>query len=107
VSPIQSSVLPEIETEGAGFTVTVPKAVSAQLPADTITEYVVVVPGETLIDAEEFPVLHEYAAPPDAESVAFCPEQIVELETAATGGGETVTVADVVPVQLPLVATTE
>ena len=91
---------------GFGFTVTVPLAVSEQEPIDTITEYVVLEAGETKIGFDVLPLLHEYVAPPEAISVAFCPAQMVVLFATATGGGETVTVMDVVLVQVPFAVET-
>ena len=90
---------------GDELTVTVMLAVSEQLPAETITEYVVVVTGETVMEEVVAVVFHEYVNPPDAVRTVDCPEQIVLLpETEATGGGATFTVTTAVAVQpLPFV----
>ena len=78
---------------GEGFTFTVIDVVSAQVPAETITEYVVPVVGETVMTEVVAVVFQEYVSPPEAVSTVDCPEQMVLFpETEATGGGATFTV---------------
>jgi hypothetical protein len=48
-----------IVTEGNGFTVTVLDPTELQPAFDMVTPYVVVLPGETVIDWVVSPVLHE------------------------------------------------
>jgi hypothetical protein len=81
---------------GFGLTVTVQLAVSLQLPLATITVYEVVAEGDAVIEEVVAPVFHEYVAPPEALSIAFCPAQIVMLVAVAMGGGATTMVIEVV-----------
>ena len=84
---------------GDGFTVTEMLVVSEQFPAETITEYVVFVMGETVMEEVVAVVFHEYVNPPDAVRTVDCPEQIVLFpDTEATGGGATFTVVTAVAV---------
>jgi bifunctional ADP-heptose synthase (sugar kinase/adenylyltransferase) len=63
---------------GSGFTVIVVEAVAVQPSAlVTVTVYVVVVAGETVVAAVLSPLLHTYVAPPEAVSVAEAVAQIV------------------------------
>ena len=80
---------------GNGLTVTV-ALVTAVQPAAlvTVTLYVVVVAGLTLIVAEVKPVLQVYVAPPVAVKAVLFPAQMDKLPLMdAVGAGETVTVA--------------
>ena len=45
------------------------------------------------MDAADEPLSHEYVFPPDAVSVAVCPEQIVAFKITGVGDGEIETVA--------------
>ena len=77
---------------GSEFTVTVLVTVGAQ-PAVTVTTYPVFTVGLTDIVVVVAPVLHLYALPPLAVSVALCPLQIVSEGAAEiAGSGLTVTV---------------
>ena len=83
--PGQIVELPEMLAVMPLDTVTVTLPVSAQLPLLTITEYVVLVVGVTVMEVEVEPVVQEYVVPPLAVSVVLPPVQIVVLgETAAT-----------------------
>ena len=107
--PVQIVVLAVlIFALGEGFTVTTMAAVSEQLPAETITEYVVPVVGETVMDEVVAPVFQEYVPVPDAVSVVELPEQMVLFpETAAVGGGTMLTVLTAVSVHpFPFVTVT-
>ena len=57
--PIQIVVLPEAEIEEERLTTTDASAVSAQIPLETMTVYVVLTEGETEMDELLAPVLHE------------------------------------------------
>ena len=65
---------------GPGFTTTVAVHVLLQLPLDTVTVYVVVTVGVTVMEAVVAPVLHRNDAPPDAVRVTGAPEQIFEVD---------------------------
>jgi len=65
---------------GPGVTVTVAEHVLLQLPLDTVTVYVVVRVGFTVMEAVVAPVLHRNDAPPDAVSVTGAPAQTEELD---------------------------
>jgi hypothetical protein len=107
LAPLQIVTGGETVAAGTGFTVTVMLVSSLQLPLVTITEYVVFVLGLITMDDVVAPVLHENPVPPEALSVAFCPEQIVVFpETLAVMLVVTVTVATAVAVQLPAVTNT-
>ena len=89
-------------------TVTVTEAVSAQLPEETITEYVVEEVGLTTIVAEVDPVVQEKLLPPEAVSVAlFPPHTTVFPEMEAVMLDATVTVMLAVSAQDPEEAITE
>jgi len=92
------------------LTVTVLEAVAVQpLAFVTVTVYVVVEPGDTVILVVVAPVLHEYVPPPLAVKVAFCPLQIGDgLLMLAVGFVFTVKVLESVSVQpLAFVTVTE
>src|SRR5439155_26059704 len=86
-------------TLGSGLTVTVPEPEPEQvvLPSVTVQVYMVVLEGETMMDAVVAPPgLQEYVgeeAPVVAVSVAVWPLQIVGEFTATLGRGLTVSVA--------------
>jgi hypothetical protein len=86
-----------IEHGGNGFTVTVLEhELVHPLAFVTVTEYVVVVVGLTVIDAVVAPVLHRNDVPPAAVSVDEAPIQIVGLAGVMlhVGSGFTVTVVE-------------
>ena len=95
---------------GAGFTVTVVEHELVQpLASVTVTVYVVVEVGLTVIEAVVADVLHKNDVPPDAVSVEEPPTQIDGLDgdMLHTGAGFTVTVTEHVLVQpLALVTVT-
>jgi len=73
--------------KGSGFTVTVAEAVEVQ-PLVLVTEYVLVVDGETVIEVVVAPVLQVYPPPPLAVNVTLCPLQMVlppVMETVLAG----------------------
>ena len=73
----------------------------------TVTEYVVVATGETVIEAVVAPVFHTKDVPPLAVSVALCPVQIFTVagDMDAVESGLTFTVRDAVAVH-PLISVT-
>src|SRR5258706_457619 len=80
--------------DGSGFTVTVVEhELVHPLALVTVTVYVVVIVGLTVIDAVVAPVLNRKDVPPDAVSVAEPPIQITGLGQVIlhTGNGFTVT----------------
>ena len=82
---------------GGGVTVIVTEHVLVHpLASATVTVYVVVAVGLTVIEAVVSEVLHRNVAPPDAVSVTEPPTQIEESETAMlhTGSGLMVTVKE-------------
>lgn len=82
---------------GAGFTVTVAEhELVHPLASVTVTVYVVVTEGLTVIEAVVALVLHRNDVPPDAVSVDEPPTQIEGLELAMlhTGAGLIVTVVE-------------
>jgi hypothetical protein len=88
---------------GNGFTVTVPLALLAQpvVPSVTVTVYVVVEAGDTVIEADVSLSLHKklgLLAPVVAAKVAPPPAQAIAEFTLTVGSGFTVTVP------LPLLA---
>jgi hypothetical protein len=90
-------------------TFTVCDAVAVQPFASvTVTVYVVVDAGVTVIDEVVSPVDHAYDVPPPAVRVALVPAQIaVGPVIAAVGSGLTVTInGDDVALQLPFVTVT-
>jgi hypothetical protein len=68
----------ETEADGSAFTVIVPvaEAVSPLLSV-TVTVYVVVTVGETVIEAVVAPVFQEKIMPPEAVSIALAPIQMM------------------------------
>ena len=67
-----------IDAEGSEFTVIIPDADAVSpLLSVTVTVYVVVTDGVTVIAAVVAPVFHEKDTPPDAASVALAPEQMM------------------------------
>jgi hypothetical protein len=80
------------------------------LASVTVTVYVVVVVGDTVMDAVPAVVLHEYPVPPLAVSVLLPPTHIAAGAAVIDGAGSvlTVTVLDAVAEQaLASVTTTE
>ena len=68
----------ETDTDGSELTVMTPDADAVRpLISVTVTVYVVVTEGETVIDAVVAPVFHEKDTPPDAVSVALAPVQMI------------------------------
>jgi hypothetical protein len=100
-----------IVASGVAVTFTVFDAVAVQLPFDTVTEYVAVEVGETVIDCVVAPFDQRYDEKPlPASSVTGEPPHEDDgPEIAATGVGVTLTVAGAeVPLQpLELVTVTE
>ncbi len=93
---------------GPGVTVTVAEQELLQpLALVTVTVYVVVTVGFTVIDAVVAPVLHRNDVPPDAVSVDEPPTQKEGLEEAMlhTGAGVTTTIVEQELVQ-PLASVT-
>jgi len=93
---------------GIGVTNIVKEALASQLLAPvTVTVYVVVVAGLTVMDGVVRPVFHKYDTPPLAVSVAPDPLQIEsEVEIiCAEGAGSTVTTTDNI-CEHPLVSVT-
>jgi hypothetical protein len=80
---------------------TVTSSVSLQpLASVTVTVYVVVANGFTVIEAVEAPVFQEYVPPPVADKVVLSPEHIVTSGPALTVGSRfTVTVTSSVSSQ--------
>jgi hypothetical protein len=102
--PLRGEVRPVIVT---GFrTVTVPEFVRVQpvMPSVTTTEYVVVVVGETLMEAVvAFPGVHRKLgldALCVAVNVVESPRQMVAELTVSVGSGFTVTVPEPLPEQV-------
>src|SRR3954468_7090978 len=91
---------------GSGLTVTVPEALFEQVvvPSVTVTVYVVVEPGDTMIEAVVAPPgLHRKVgldALCVAVKVADPPAQTVAEFTLTTGSGFTVTVPEPLPEQV-------
>jgi hypothetical protein len=94
-------VPPVIEAVGFELTVTVAETDLVQPPVPvTVTVYVVLTVGLTVIAAVVAPVFQEYVVPPLAVSVVLAPLQIVVVPAmAALGNGLTVTAAEAVAVQ--------
>ena len=87
--------VPVIEQGGSGLTVTVVEhELVHPFTSLTVTVYVVVVAGLTVIEAVVADVLHRNDAPPEAVNVDEPPAQMEESETAMlhVGPGLTVTV---------------
>ena len=110
--PAQTAEAPRglINTFGAGLIVIVLLAV-AEHPAafETVTVYVVVATGATVMEAESRPVLHAKLGPPEAVSVELVPAQVLTVAgvMVAVTAGTTVTLTDAVPLQpTPLVTVT-
>ena len=88
---------PAILHAGSGFTVTVVEhELVHPFASVTVTVYVVVEVGLTVIEAVVADVLHRNETPPEAVSVDEPPIQIegLELVMLHTGGGVTVTVTE-------------
>ena len=77
LSPEQMEVFPLIAGIGAGFTVTTVLVSLLQNPLLTLTEYVVLTRGDTIILLVVAPLLQEYLLPPEALRVIVLPSQIV------------------------------
>lgn len=88
--PAQRLEVPVTDAVGDAETDTVVAAVSEQDPEDTMTEYVVGVVGETVMEAVVEPVVHEYVPPPDAVSVSGFPLQTEEAPPIFAAGGDVV-----------------
>ena len=58
-APEQMDVLPLRVITGIELTATVDDATAVQLPLEAVTEYEVVDVGETIMDTEVAPLLHE------------------------------------------------
>lgn len=112
LAPLQmETVAGKMAAVGEGLTVTCLDVEAEHLLASvTVTEYVVVDGGLTVMLAVVSPVLHEKVVPPLAVRVALAPGQMetVAGEIDAVGNGVTFTVRDAVPEHpLPSVAVTE
>jgi len=98
VAPVQIAVALALAVtpSGTGLTVITCELVAVQALLVTVTEYVVVVAGETVIEAVVAPVLHAQAEPvPVAASSVALPVphiNVVEGVMLAVGNGFTVTV---------------
>ena len=92
---------------GNGLTVTVTDVAAEQpLASVTVTEYVVVAVGLTVMEAVDCPLLQLYEEPPEAVMVVDSPLQItLSPVMAGFGNGLTVTVTDVAAEQ-PLASVT-
>lgn len=77
VLPTHTGLLEPAVAVGTGLTVIVAEALPGQEPPVTVTEYVVVDVGETVMDCVVAPVLQENDDPAVAVSVALDPAQIV------------------------------
>ena len=100
----------ETEAFGNAFTVTVEIAAAVHpFAAVTVTVYIVVAAGLTVMDAVVAPVFHPYVPPPDAVIVALCPVQMFAFpEKAITGRAFTFITDDALFVHpFPSVTTTE
>jgi hypothetical protein len=74
-----------VVTTGRGLTVTCCEALAVQpLLAVPTTEYVVVVPGDTVIEAVDALVLHTYVLAPEAVNVVDAVLQMVEVPEMET-----------------------
>ena len=107
--PLHIVALVPASAVGTALTVTVTLSVDVQLdPLVTVTVYVLLVVGDTVVVAAVAPVLHAYVPPPVAVNVVDLPLHIVALVPAsAVGTALTVTVTLSVDVQLdPLVTVT-
>jgi len=82
----------EAEIVALVLTVIVMVAVPVQLALDPVTVYVVVEAGETVIEAVDAPVLHEYVVAPLAVRVALPPVQRLVAVADTETEGETFTV---------------
>ena len=92
---------------GGGKTAMVIFPVSAHIPLLAITEYEVVVAGDTIVADEVAPLLQVYVVPPEAVRVIRSPPQIVALfETVTVGEGITATETESVSVHAPIPAIT-
>ena len=103
--PLQKVVGPLAVIVGAAPTFTVWEALAEQpFRSLTVTLYVVVDAGDTVIDCVVAPVDHENDVPPFAVSVTLVPAHVdVGPVIVAVGAGLTVTtVGDDVALQLPL-----
>jgi hypothetical protein len=76
---------------------TVPTALPEHPLEVPVTVYEVVLAGETEIEEEFSPELHEYESAPEAVNVAFPPEQIVGEFTSTVNDGTMLTVATALP----------
>jgi hypothetical protein len=100
---------PVMTTAGSGLTVTVAFALATQLsPFVTVTLYVVVAVGLTVMLGVVAPLLQMYEVPPLAVNVVLSPTQISLSPVMTTAGsGLTVTVALALATQLsPFVTVT-
>ena len=93
----------------AGSTVTLTDAVSVQpLELVTVTVYVALDEGATVMVVLVWPLLHRYVVPPEAVRVWELPMQMVEEDEITGVGSEfTVTVMLVSSVQKPLITVIE
>jgi hypothetical protein len=99
--PKQTVVFPVIPAVGnVELTVTITLLVAEQLfPFDTVTVYVVVVVGETVILAVVGPVFHRYVEPPDAVNTTDFPVHIFTFSPACALSVFTETVTELVAEQ--------
>ena len=86
--PIHNWPGPDMVTAGGGWpTVTSTVSLTEQGPSVAVTVYVVVLDGDTVIEAVVSPVLHKNAvAPDDAVSTIESPLQMLSSGPASTVG---------------------
>src|SRR5438105_705121 len=94
------------ERVGVAITVTVLEMLDVQLPLAPTIVYTVVVGGPSVcIDPVNAPGFHVYDVAPLAVNTVELPEQIVALLAVIVGVAFTVTVLEILEVQLPLAPT--
>ena len=100
-------MFPLVVTIGIALTVTVTVALASQDPVVTVTEYNVVITGETVMFALCCPVLHKKFDPPEAVKGTDAPSHIAVSVCANACAVKTEIVTEAVSEQLPLDTVTE